>query len=127
MFLAPAVILLCAGLSLSRLPDPGDEFLESRKPAGHGVKTGLYRVRQLFQTFYHAYFPSVPEKHRRNLVCRRMRRDVSGPAFRGAPYQANNPGGRQYAVKFFRSVICLPNVVSAVARGTMRINYERTA
>ncbi|MDR2071460.1 MAG: sugar ABC transporter permease [Treponema sp.] len=35
----------------------------------------------------------------------------------------NNPGGRQQAVKFFRSVIYLPNVVSAVAMGTMWINY----
>jgi multiple sugar transport system permease protein len=35
----------------------------------------------------------------------------------------NNPGGQQQAVKFFRSVIYLPNVVSAVAMGTMWINY----
>jgi multiple sugar transport system permease protein len=35
----------------------------------------------------------------------------------------NNPGGQQRAVKFFRSVIYLPNVVSAVAMGTMWINY----
>ncbi|MDR1443344.1 MAG: sugar ABC transporter permease [Treponema sp.] len=35
----------------------------------------------------------------------------------------NNPGGQQHAVKFFRSAIYLPNVVSAVAMGTMWINY----
>ncbi|MDR1174236.1 MAG: sugar ABC transporter permease [Treponema sp.] len=35
----------------------------------------------------------------------------------------NNPGARQSTVKFFRSAIYLPNVVSAVAMGTMWINY----
>ncbi|MDR2742857.1 MAG: sugar ABC transporter permease [Treponema sp.] len=35
----------------------------------------------------------------------------------------NNPGGQQTVVKFFRSAIYLPNVVSAVAMGTMWINY----
>jgi multiple sugar transport system permease protein len=35
----------------------------------------------------------------------------------------NNPGGQRQAVRFFRSAIYLPNVVSAVAMGTMWINY----
>jgi multiple sugar transport system permease protein len=39
----------------------------------------------------------------------------------------NNPNGQQRAVKFFRSVIYLPNVVSAVALGTMWINYVYNA
>jgi multiple sugar transport system permease protein len=34
-----------------------------------------------------------------------------------------SPGGKQQTAKFFRSAIYLPNVVSAVAMGTMWINY----